>query len=38
MKILDVGVNPINVPDYQMLFDNDMCHVWGFEPNPLAFA
>lgn len=38
MKILDVGANPINVPDYQMLLENDMCHVWGFEPNPRAFA
>lgn len=38
MKILDVGANPINVPDYQMLVDHDMCHVWGFEPNPKAFA
>lgn len=38
MKILDVGANPINVPDYQPLIDHDMCHVWGFEPNPKAFA
>ena len=38
MKILDVGANPINVPDYQMLVEHDMCHVWGFEPNPQAFA
>jgi hypothetical protein len=38
MKILDLGANPINVPNYQMLLDNDMCNVWGFEPNPLAFA
>lgn len=38
MKILDVGANPINVPAYQALIDQDMCHVWGFEPNPTAFA
>ena len=38
MKILDVGANPINVPTYQALIDHDMCHVWGFEPNPKAFA
>ncbi len=38
MKILDVGANPINVPDYQLLLEHDMCHVWGFEPNPRAFA
>ncbi len=38
MKILDVGANPINVPDYQLLLEHDMCHVWGFEPNPQAFA
>ncbi len=38
MKILDVGANPINVPAYQLLIDRDMCHVWGFEPNPKAFA
>ncbi|SLN17187.1 FkbM family methyltransferase [Pseudooctadecabacter jejudonensis] len=38
MKILDVGANPINVPDYQLLIEEGMCHVWGFEPNPRAFA
>lgn len=38
MKILDVGANPINVPDYQLLVERGMCHVWGFEPNPKAFA
>ncbi|WP_296419330.1 FkbM family methyltransferase [Pseudooctadecabacter sp.] len=38
MKILDVGANPINVPAYQPLIDRQMCHVWGFEPNPKAFA
>lgn len=38
MKILDVGANPINVPAYQLLIDRDLCHVWGFEPNPKAFA
>ncbi len=38
MKILDVGANPINVPDYQLLIDKELCHVWGFEPNPKAFA
>lgn len=38
MKILDVGANPINVPAYQPLIERQMCHVWGFEPNPKAFA
>lgn len=37
MKILDVGANPINVPAYQPLIEREMCHVWGFEPNPKAF-
>ncbi|GHG94938.1 FkbM family methyltransferase [Pseudodonghicola xiamenensis] len=38
LHILDVGANPINVPDYDPLLDLGGCEVWGFEPDDEAFA
>lgn len=38
LRIADVGANPINVPDYKELLDIGGCEVWGFEPEPEAFA
>lgn len=37
-RIVDVGANPINRPPYQPLRDAGLCEVWGFEPQPDAFA
>lgn len=38
LRIADVGANPINVPDYTELQKMGGCEVWGFEPEPTAFA
>lgn len=38
LRILDVGANPINRPDYADLLDMGGCELWGFEPEPAAFA
>lgn len=38
LRIADVGANPINVPDYTELQKIGGCEVWGFEPEPTAFA
>lgn len=38
LRIADVGANPVNVPDYQPLLDMGGAQVWGFEPEPTAFA
>ncbi len=38
LRILDVGANPINTPDYARLLEIGGCEVWGFEPNDAAFA
>ncbi|WP_370401425.1 FkbM family methyltransferase [Sulfitobacter sp. JB4-11] len=38
LRIADVGANPINVPDYTELQKMGGCEVWGFEPEPIAFA
>ena len=37
MRILDVGANPVNTPDYQILLEMQGCRVWGFEPDKAAF-
>ncbi|SEF47901.1 methyltransferase, FkbM family [Jhaorihella thermophila] len=38
LRIVDVGANPINRPDYQDLLEIGGCEVWGFEPEESAFA
>lgn len=38
LRIVDVGANPINTPDYDALLDLGGCEVWGFEPEEKAFA
>jgi len=38
LRIVDVGANPINTPDYDALLDMGGCEVWGFEPEDKAFA
>lgn len=38
LRIADVGANPVNVPDYMDLLNMGGCEVWGFEPEPQAFA
>lgn len=38
LRILDVGANPINRPDYADLLEMGGCEVWGFEPEEGAFA
>ncbi|APE43382.1 hypothetical protein BOO69_08110 [Sulfitobacter alexandrii] len=38
LRIVDVGANPVNVPDYAELLAIGACEVWGFEPEPEAFA
>ncbi len=38
LRIVDVGANPINRPDYQDLLDLGGCELWGFEPEESAFA
>ena len=37
-RIVDVGANPINRPDYADLKDAMRCEVIGFEPMPSAYA
>ena len=38
LRIVDVGANPVNTPDYDMLLEMGGCEVWGFEPEAKAFA
>jgi FkbM family methyltransferase len=38
LAIVDVGANPLGRPIYKPLLSKGLCHVWGFEPNPDAFA
>lgn len=38
LRIADVGANPINRPDYADLLELGGCELWGFEPEPKAFA
>ena len=38
LRVVDVGANPISQPLYQPLMDAGMAEVWGFEPDPKAFA
>lgn len=38
LRIVDVGANPINTPDYDALLSLGGCEVWGFEPEAKAFA
>ncbi|MCB2129406.1 MAG: FkbM family methyltransferase [Rhodobacteraceae bacterium] len=37
-RIVDIGANPIHVPDYDALRQMGGCEVWGFEPQPEAHA
>jgi FkbM family methyltransferase len=37
-RIVDVGANPINENPYLKLLQSGHAEVWGFEPNPVAFA
>lgn len=36
-RIVDIGANPANVPDYRALLQAGLCDVWGFEPQPKQF-
>jgi FkbM family methyltransferase len=38
LNIADIGANPTHAPPYQSLMDTGRAKVWGFEPNPTAFA
>jgi FkbM family methyltransferase len=38
LRILDIGANPVHRPDYATLLETGNCEVWGFEPEPAAFA
>ena len=38
VRICDVGANPLSVPPYQGLLDDGVAELYGFEPNPEAFA
>ncbi|MDT8855714.1 FkbM family methyltransferase [Paracoccaceae bacterium Fryx2] len=38
LRIVDVGANPIDTPVYADLAAAGLAEVWGFEPNPQAFA
>jgi len=38
LRIVDVGANPVNTPDYDALLEMGGCEVWGFEPEAAAFA
>jgi FkbM family methyltransferase len=38
LRIVDVGANPLGKPIYRPLLSKGLAHVWGFEPNPDAFA
>lgn len=37
-RVVEVGANPINDNPYGALLDDGLVEVWGFEPNPTAFA
>ena len=37
-RVVEVGANPINDNPYANLRDSGHCEVWGFEPDPRAFA
>lgn len=38
IQVIDVGANPIDgKPPYHGIYSEDIAHVIGFEPNPLAF-
>ena len=37
-RVVDIGANPIHVPDYDALRRMGGCEVWGFEPQPEAYA
>lgn len=37
-RVVEVGANPINENPYGNLRDEKLCDVWGFEPDPTAFA
>ena len=37
-RVVEVGANPINANPYAVLRDMGGCDVWGFEPDPRAFA
>ncbi len=38
LRIADVGANPINTPDYDVLHQMGGAEIWGFEPDEDAFA
>lgn len=37
-RVVDVGANPLSPPPYAPLLATGLCEVWGFEPQPEAFA
>lgn len=37
-RVVDVGANPLTPPPYAELLEMRGCEVWGFEPQPEAFA
>ncbi|MCX8228178.1 MAG: FkbM family methyltransferase [Sulfitobacter sp.] len=37
-RICDVGANPIGPAPYEKLLQSGFCEVWGFEPQPEAYA
>lgn len=37
-RIIDVGANPLGEPPYAALLKAGLAEVWGFEPQPSAFA
>ncbi|MEO0379349.1 MAG: FkbM family methyltransferase [Pseudomonadota bacterium] len=37
-RVVDVGANPLTPPPYHDLLQRRGCEVWGFEPQPEAFA
>ena len=37
-RVVDVGANPLSPPPYAPLLAAELCEVWGFEPQPEAFA
>ncbi|MCV2868326.1 FkbM family methyltransferase [Defluviimonas sp. WL0002] len=37
LRILDVGANPLSPPPYQQLAEEDLCDVFGFEPQRDAY-
>jgi FkbM family methyltransferase len=38
LNIADIGANPTHAPPYENLMNAGHAKVWGFEPNPAAFA